>query len=237
MKRKTENLSLDEVVEFLKPFENGSTARIYNNHEENNINDIRGIKIADLKKIEKRVKKNYQLSLELFDTGVYEYMYLAGLISEGDLMSTNDLNKWVNNSKFEMIAEYTIPFATSHHPDGYKLAKKWLDSDNELIKSSGWATISKLIATSKFDESEALVIKSLLARVEKEIHHEDNRVRYTMNSFVITVGAYYSPLSNQAKEVARRIGKVKVNMGKTACKVPDALSYIEKIEKRIALKK
>jgi hypothetical protein len=34
----------------------------------------------------------------------------------------------------------------------------------------------------------------------------------------------------QAKAAARQIGTVSVNMGETACKVPLATAYIEKIE-------
>lgn len=60
------------------------------------------------------------------------------------------------------------------------------------------------------------------------IHSEKNRVRYTMNMFVIVVGSYVRPLHKEAVQVAGAIGKVQVHMGQTACKVPDAVSYIEK---------
>jgi hypothetical protein len=51
-----------------------------------------------------------------------------------------------------------------------------------------------------------------------------------MNNFVISVGGYVAPLLDEAKAVARRIGKVSVDMGETDCKVPLATAYIEKIE-------
>jgi len=37
-------------------------------------------------------------------------------------------------------------------------------------------------------------------------------------------------LSKRAKEVAAEIGNVSVDMGDTACKVPLATAYIEKVE-------
>jgi 3-methyladenine DNA glycosylase AlkD len=37
-----------------------------------------GVKIGDLKVIQKKVKKDHQLAMELFDTGIYDAMYLAG---------------------------------------------------------------------------------------------------------------------------------------------------------------
>ena len=53
-----------------------------------------------------------------------------------------------------------------------------------------------------------------------------------MNNFVIAVGCYVAPLTEAAKQTAEKIGKVEVDMGDTACKVPDAVPYIEKVEQR-----
>jgi len=74
-------------------------------------------------------------------------------------------------------------------------------------------------------------IKALLKRIEKEIDNNLNRVKYCMNGFVIAVGAYVPSLSKQAKATAKKLGKVEVDVGNTACKVPVALAYIEKLEK------
>jgi hypothetical protein len=71
----------------------------------------------------------------------------------------------------------------------------------------------------------------LLKQVEQEIHQAPNRVRYTMNGFVISVGTYVKPLLKQALATAKKIGKVDVQMGETSCKVPLATDYIAKVEK------
>ena len=63
-----------------------------------------------------------------------------------------------------------------------------------------------------------------------QIGQAPNRVIMCMNGFVISVGSYVQPLLKQAKAIARKIGKVEVDMGDTACKVPLALEYIEKVE-------
>ncbi len=58
-----------------------------------------------------------------------------------------------------------------------------------------------------------------------------NRVKYTMNGFVIATGSYVKPLSKRAKKVAKKLGKVDVVMGGTSCKVPLATEVIGKVEK------
>jgi hypothetical protein len=73
-------------------------------------------------------------------------------------------------------------------------------------------------------------IEGLLAFVVQNIDGAKNRVRHSMNGFVIAVGSYVEPLNAKAKAAARKLGAVTVDMGDTACKVPLATAYIEKIE-------
>ncbi|MDB4573049.1 hypothetical protein N9Z92_04000, partial [Akkermansiaceae bacterium] len=72
-----------------------------------------------------------------------------------------------------------------------------------------------------------------------EIHTEPNEVKAAMNGFLISAGSYLPEVTGLAKKLARKIGVVEVNQGDTACKTPNALAYIEKIEKmgRIGKKK
>ena len=53
-----------------------------------------------------------------------------------------------------------------------------------------------------------------------------------MNCFVIAAGSYVKSLTAAAIDAAKKIGKVTVDMGDTACKVPDAAEYIEHVKAR-----
>jgi hypothetical protein len=87
------------------------------------------------------------------------------------------------------------------------------------------------------EELDIPALTKLLSQIPKEIHKEANRVRYTMNGFVISLGAYVNPLSEKAVQVAEKIGPVTVEMGGTSCKVPSAPEYIEKAKARGSLTK
>ncbi|MBL7766467.1 MAG: DNA alkylation repair protein [Chitinophagaceae bacterium] len=198
-----------------------------------------GVKIADLKTIVKRLKKNHDLAMGLFNTGNSDAMYLAGLIGDETRMTKADLNKWAKKSPWSMISEYTVPFVAAESPHGWELALEWINSNRENVASSGWATLSSIISITPDQKLDLKVIRNLLKIIAKDIHRSANRVRYTMNGFVIAAGAYIPELLEEAKSVAEKIGKVKVNMGDSACKVPDAKTYIEKIEAkgRIGIKR
>jgi hypothetical protein len=66
--------------------------------------------------------------------------------------------------------------------------------------------------------------------IPKQIDSQGDRIRYCMNGFVICVGTYVKPLLKQAKATAKKLGKVEVNMGDTACRVPVASEMIQKVE-------
>ncbi|MFT7640607.1 MAG: 3-methyladenine DNA glycosylase AlkD, partial [Pirellulaceae bacterium] len=190
-----------------------------------------GVSIADMKTIAKKLKGQQNLALELYETGNGDAMYLAGMVADGSQMTKRQLQSWASKSTWSMISEYTIPWLTVESKHGRDLALKWIDSKKESVACSGWTTYSGLLAVRGDEDLDLAEIKSLLRRVVDEIDNAPNYVRYTMNGFVIAVGSYVQPLLKQAKAAAKKLGKVDVNMEGTACKVPDAIEYIVKVEK------
>lgn len=70
-----------------------------------------------------------------------------------------------------------------------------------------------------------------LEEIKVHIHNEKNRKREAMNSALIAIGIRNEALEQQAIEIAREIGKVKIDHGATSCKTPDAEPYIKRLEK------
>ena len=104
-----------------------------------------------------------------------------------------------------------------------------MGSKAELVATAGWATLSCLVALVDDEELDIPELKKLLARVGKTIHEQPNRVRYVMNGFVISVGICVAELTDLALATGAKVGAVSVNMGDTACKVPDISEYIGKV--------
>ncbi len=219
-----------EVLSELESYGSAGIKKIYTNHGASE--PFFGVKVADLKKILKKIKNDQKLALELYQTGNSDAMYLAGLAADGAKMSVAELQDWVEKAYWYMLSEYTVPWVASENENGWELALKWIESKEERIASAGWATIANIISVKEDAELDIAKLRSLLKRVESEIHSAQNRVRYTMNGYVIALAAFVLELSDEALESAKRIGKVEVNLGETACKVPFAPEYIEKIKAR-----
>jgi 3-methyladenine DNA glycosylase AlkD len=198
-----------------------------------------GVKIGDMKPIVKRIKKNYALALNLYATQNADAMYLAGLICDDKQMTIKDLTQWVEQATWATLSEYTVAWvaAESHH--GWKIALQWIDRTEEHIAAAGWSTLSSWVAIKSDADLDIAALKQLLQRVETNIQQYDNRIAYTMNNFVIAVGGYVTALTDEAIRVSNAIHPVKVIMEGTACKVPSASDYIEKMKTmgKIGMKK
>ncbi len=220
-------MNAKEVLLELKNYGDEGIRNIYLRH--GGKEPVYGVRVQDMKKIVKKVKKNHTLSLELFDTGISDAMYLAGLIADENVISKNELKSWAKKANNYGISEYTVAWVAAESKFGLELGLEWIESDKENIASSGWSTLANLASIKPDHELDIEIFSELLERVKKNIHHSDNRVRYTMNGFVIAIGCYMIELTEKATDVAENIGKVQVNMGKTACKVPLASDYIKKV--------
>ena len=196
-----------------------------------------GVKIEELKKIQKKVKTDHALSLQLYKTGIYDAMYLAGMIAEPAKMTIKELQEWVQKANAPILYETTVSGIAAESKHGMELAKKWIESKEAGIASAGWATLSHMVSVKDDSELDIPLLKELLKKVPQLIKTSPNRVKSTMNGFVIAAGSYVKELNTLAKQTAQKMGKVEVDMGDTACKVPDALAYIEKVESKNGLGK
>jgi 3-methyladenine DNA glycosylase AlkD len=223
-------LSAASIMAELKKKGSAQTRKIYARHG-NATQNMFGVSMADLKVIAKKIKGQQALACELYATGNMDAMYLAGLVANGAQMTAKQLNEWAESAAgLQMIAEYTVPSVAVENAQARDLAMRWIKSKNEQVASCGWCTYAGIVGTQADDILDLAEIKQLLATVVKEIHGAQNRVRYTMNGFVIAVGSCVRPLMKEAKASARQIGAVSVDMGETSCNVPLATAYIEKVE-------
>src|SRR3954465_6723268 len=108
-----------EIVQELKPLGSASIKKGILKH---GIQEpLLGVKVEALKKIQKRIKRDYQLALDLYDTGIYDAMYLAGLIADESKMTKEDLRGWLKKATCGALTAYTVPWVASESPYGREL--------------------------------------------------------------------------------------------------------------------
>lgn len=221
-------MTAQQIITEIEPLGTEGYRRILRNHGVTG--PLFGVKISELKKYEKAIKKNYELAHDLFNTGVYDAQYLAGLIADEKKMTKEDLRSWLEKSTSDTVAEFAVAWVAADGAHGWDLGLEWIESKNEKEALVGWGTLSSWISVKEDSQLDIPVLRSLLERVRTTIHSQPNQVRSKMNGFVICLGCYVKELKEEALAAAEEIGIVKVDMGNTACKVPFAPDYIRKVD-------
>ena len=123
-------------------------------------------------------------ALDLYDTGIYDAMYLAGLIADDLKMTKDDLQHWVDKATCHALCGSTVAWVAAESLYGWDLALEWLESKKENAAVTGWAALSSLVGIKDDAELDLAALKRLLLRVQKTLPKEPDRVRYAMNAFV-----------------------------------------------------
>lgn len=223
-------MTLKEVMSFLEEKGSEQSKKVLKRHGARE--PFFGVKVSDLKIIQRKIKTDHQLALKLYATGNSDAMYLAPMVADTKQYTHAQLCEWVEMAYWYYLSDFAVAGAAAESNYGIELAKEWMQSDKEFVASSGWATYASVLSIKANEEVDLVEIKNLLQHIPKNLNKAKNRVRYAMNQFVIACGSYIPELTEYCKEIGEKIGKVEVDMGGTACKVPLIKEYIEKVEKR-----
>lgn len=223
-------MNLNEVMDYLESKGSEQTRKTFKNHGAPD--SMFGVKVGDMKPIEKKEKNNHSLALELYDTGNSDAQYLAGLIADPKKFTEPQFEKWAQNAGWHMIYEYAVAWNLAESPLCMEICAKWITSSDEKMQACAWSAMAAHLGIVPDEKIDKEYHHSLIEFVEKNIHTAPNRVRYVMNGYIIALGGAVLELTARCKEAGNTIGKVDVFMGKTSCNVPDIGTYISKMEEK-----
>ena len=223
-------MNLQETLDTLKAAGKEPTRKTYRRHGAGE--DCYGVSTPDLTKLQKKIKLDHALAGELWASGNHEARILATTVADPAKLDGATLDAWAASLANYIEMGYLAGLAAKS-PVARETMERWRDSPVELTASAGWTVFSHLVAEGEISDAEA---EAALARIERDIHGSQNRVRHQMNGVLISIGGRKPALQKKALAAAARIGKVKVDHGDTGCKTPDAADYILKMAERRSAK-
>jgi 3-methyladenine DNA glycosylase AlkD len=221
-------MNTKEVLATLKKLGKPQTAAIYKRYGSGD--DVFGALTSEIAKLQKKIKVDHELAMELWKTGNAEARVLALLVADPTKLARTDADKWVKDGPVRFVGCY-LSGLLAKSPIADKTMRAWMKSPDEHTREMGYGILGARLKSDPDSISDADAEKAL-ATIEKEIHRSPNWARYAMNSALISIGIYKPALREKALEAAKRIGKIEVDHGETYCKTPDAVSNIEKGGKR-----
>lgn len=227
-KDRAETMTLSEVMRALEQAGSAQTRKTYTRHGAKG--PMFGVSFATLGVLQKRIRVDHELALELWETGNVDARNLAMKIADPAVMKPADLDRWARENEFAMCNLYIASLA-AESPVGPAKAREWLTSTDVRLRASGWTVVAILANRDEATPDESFAKQ--LELIEKSIHSAPNAEKYAMNGALIAIGGRTAALRKAACVAARRIGKVDVDHGDTSCKTPDAIASIEKTWERV----
>ncbi|WP_242212796.1 DNA alkylation repair protein [Bacillus cereus group sp. BfR-BA-01383] len=223
---------LEEVMQQLEEYGTEQTSKTYKNHGAKE--PLFGVSFANLKLLKKKIKKDHDLAISLWQTKNMDAMTLATYILDPKKVTTEQLNSWVQDVDYYCLMDVLMT-AICTSPIAIARMEEWTKSDDEWIGRAGWSLLANIAIKNKTLHDDFFL--PYLTEIRIHIHNEKNRKKEAMNSALIAIGIRNEYLERQAIEIAREIGKVEVDHGATSCKTPDAEPYIKKVRERAEKKK
>ncbi|MBL8842690.1 MAG: DNA alkylation repair protein [Planctomycetes bacterium] len=224
-------LTCAEVMKELEKLGSAATRKVYAKHCAGE--PTFGVQFGQLKGLLKRIGVDHELALLLWESGNFDARNLAMKIADPTRATAAELDRFAAADRGRMCGGYAAMLAAEGR-HGQALAKKWLAAKDAPRRASGWLLVGQLATHDESLADEWFLAH--LATIEKAIHAAPNALREPMNMAVIQIGGRNAALRKAATAAAKRIGKVEVDHGDTACKTPDAVEYIDKTWERAGTK-
>src|SRR3974390_2397164 len=155
--------TVKEIMAELKSMGDENVKRIFFKHGVKE--PFFGVNIQNLKTIQKKIRKDYQLSKDLYATGNADAMYLAGLIADDKKMTPTDLQTWAKQAVSNTINEYALPWVAAGSRYGFEQATECIDSKEEHMAFAVWATLGGFVVLIPDEILDLPINRRLLARV------------------------------------------------------------------------
>lgn len=221
-------MNAQDILATLKTLGKPQTAAIYKRHGSGD--NVFGVLTSEIATLQKKIKVDHALAMELWKTGNAEARVLALQVADPEKLTRADADRLVKDGPVRFIGSY-LSGLLARSPIAEKTMDAWMKSPDESHREVGFGILGVRLKDDPGSVSDADAGK-VLATIEKEIHRSPNWARRAMNGALISIGVFKPALRKKAIEAAKRIGTVEVDHGETNCKTPDAAPYIEKALKR-----
>lgn len=196
-------MNLGQVIKKLKLLENLEKVEIKKNKFGINANNSLGIYHKDLKVLAKEIGQDNKLSLELYDTGIYEARILCSKIYNPKCITEQQMDKWVSDfENWEVCDSFCMGFFAKSQ---YALSKanEWSGTDSEFVKRAGFVIMAAYGFADKVSGNE--VFESFFQPIEREAIDDRLYVKKAVNWALRNIGKRNNDLQISAIEVANRI--------------------------------
>lgn len=187
-----------------------------------------GVKLGDIRKVAKKVKRDHDLALALWKTGNEDARFLATLVLDPRRLSADELDGLVRSLTWDRVADWLNNYVVRSHPEKEALRARWLTSKDPWSRRAAWNLTAERAAKSR----DGLDGGKLLDRLEKEMGKAPPAAQWEMNFALIALGVHHAALRERAIAIGEKIGAYRDYPCAKGCISPFAPIAIPAMAKR-----
>jgi len=196
-----------------------------------NIQNAYGVSVYVLREIAKKYKKNHQLALDLWKTGIHEAQLLACFVEDTTVVTEKQIESWLKDFDSWDVCDLCCSNVFDKTAFAYAKAVAWTKRKEEFVKRAGFVLMAALsVHDKKADDS---VFITFLPIIKRESTDERNFVRKAVNWAIRQIGKRNLNLNKKAIAISKEIQKIDSKTAKWIAN--DALRELtaEKMQQRL----
>lgn len=194
-----------------------------------------GVSVPVMRKMAKQIKKNHQLALELWETGIAEARIVAALIAEPGELTESQMESWVKDFNSWDVCDQVCMNLFDKTPLAWKKVYDWSQREEEFVKRAAFALIACLAWHDKQAADDKFL--HLLPIIKNGATDPRNYVKKAVNWALRHIGKRNINLNKAALKMAYDIREIDDKPARWIA--TDAIRELESeaVQKRLASKK
>lgn len=162
-----------------------------------------GVKIPEVRKLAKLIKKNHELALQLWDTQIHEARILASLIADPKLVTPELIDSWTKDFSSWDVCDQTCGNLFDRTPFAIEKALEFSRHEEEFTKRAGFVLMATLAVHDK--KSGDKTFTQFFPVIEREAWDHRNFVKKAVNWALRQIGKRNHTLHPLAIQCAEHI--------------------------------
>lgn len=188
------------------------------------------ISMPNLRKLAKKIGKDHDLALNLWDLEIHEARILAGLIDEPDKVTEAQMEKWVNDFDSWDICDSVCGNLFDKTKFAYKKIGQWAKREEEYVKRTPFTLLAWLSVHDKDAKDEKFI--KYFSIIKKAAIDDRNFVKKAVNWAIRQIGKRNKHLNKEAVKLSKEI----MRMGTKSAKWIANNALLELTDKKILKK-
>ncbi len=165
-----------------------------------------GISIYKLRPLAKKIGKNHNLSLKLWNSGIHDARLLAVFVENPSQVTEKQMDSWAKDFDSWDVCDQACTSLFDLTPHAWKKVYEWANRDEEFVKRAAFSIIAGLAVHDK--KAADIKFEELFIIIKREATDGRNYVKKAVNWALRNIGKRNLGLNKKAINTAKEIKKI-----------------------------